>query len=83
MIFKFKQGNRFVYDFSKWVVDDVSDISKIPACPMGSTVYVIHTKETYMIDSNKVWYPTSSDAPPVECDCVEEMTIWQDLGDKT
>lgn len=50
---------------------------------MGSTVYVIHTKETYMIDSNKVWYPTSSDAPPVECDCVEEMTIWQDLGDKT
>lgn len=46
---------------------------------MGSTVYIIHTKETYMIDSKGVWYSTNSDGEPITCDCVEESTIWGEL----
>lgn len=51
MVKKFSQGNRIVYAISKWLCDDVEDIPKIPKSPMGSTVFVIHTKDTYMADS--------------------------------
>jgi hypothetical protein len=32
-----------------------------------------------MIDGNGVWYPMKSDKDPIECDCVDEMTIWDEL----
>ena len=46
---------------------------------MGSTVFVIHTKDTYMMDSKGIWYSITSDADPIVCDCVEEMTVWADI----
>lgn len=80
MVKKFSQGNRIVYAISKWLCDDVEDIPKIPKSPMGSTVFVIHTKDTYMADSQGVWYSITSDAASVEpCDCVDELTIWGDI----
>ena len=80
MVKKFSQGNRIVYAISKWLCDDVEDIPKIPKSPMGSTVFVIHTKDTYMADSEGKWYSITSDADAVEpCDCVEELTIWGDI----
>ena len=82
MISKIRQGTRTLYTLSEFVVDDVEDVAKLPKSSMGSTVYVIHTKETYMADSQGIWYPTTGDNPPVECDCVEELTIWGDLPEE-
>lgn len=83
MIKKFSQNNKIQYSITKWLVDKVEDIKKLPPSPMGSTVFVIHTSETYMADSSKkTWYPinrNSSGSGPIECDCVEELTIWGDL----
>lgn len=79
MISKIKQGTRTLYTLSEYVVDDLEDVAKLPRCLMGSTVYVIHTKETYMADSKGIWYPVNSSGNPIECDCVEESTIWENF----
>ena len=52
---------------------------------MGSTVYVISTGESWMIDSTGKWYimSSSSGKEPIECDCVEELTIWGNLQEPT
>lgn len=79
MIKKIAQGNRINYDYAKWVCDNVEDISNIPKSPMGSTVFVIHTKDTYMMDSEGFWCSITSDADSIPCDCIEELTIWGDI----
>lgn len=79
MVRKLSQGNRIGYVYFKWICDDVEELSAIPRSPMGSTAFVIHTKDTYMMDSKGIWYSITSDADPVECDCVEEMTVWNDI----
>ena len=79
MITKIRQGTRVSYNLSEFVVDDLSDVALLPRCAMGSTVYVIHTKDTYIIDSKGIWYPKTSDNDPIVCDCVEESTIWDEL----
>ena len=79
MVRKLSQGNRTNYAYSKWLCDDVEELSTIPKCPMGSTAFVIHTKDTYMMDSAGMWYSITSDADPVQCDCIDELTIWADI----
>lgn len=79
MISKIRQGTRSLYALSEFVVDDREEVAKLPKAVHGSTVYVIHEKETYMIDGKGVWYPMKSDKDPIECDCVDEMTIWDEL----
>lgn len=33
-----------------------------------------------MLDSNHTWYPmNNNEKEPIACDCVEEMTIWNEL----
>jgi hypothetical protein len=47
---------------------------------MGSEVYVIQEKRTYILGSDKTWYSKAvNDDAIIECDCVEELTIWEDL----
>ena len=79
MFVKLNQSGRVTYGVTNYVADDKSDVANLPRCVMGSTVYVIHTKETFMMDSNNVWYPIDSDSEPIKCNCVEESTIWGDL----
>ena len=83
MIKKIAQGNRLQYNNYKFICDDVEDIANLPCCPFGSTVFVIHTKDTYMLDSQGVWTSITSDADgvPGGCDCVEELTIWGNLNE--
>ena len=83
MIKKIAQGNHVQYTNWKFICDDVADIALLPRCPFGSTVFVIHTGDTYMLDSNGVWTSITSTAPgvPGECDCVEELTIWGTLNE--
>lgn len=79
MIKKLSQGNRINYDITKWLVEDVEELKTLPVSSMGSTAFVIHTADTYMLDSKRTWYCITSDQVPVECDCVEELTIWNTL----
>ena len=47
---------------------------------MGSTAYVITTGETWMMDSKGSWHVMGSiEKEPIQCDCVDELTIWGDL----
>lgn len=80
MITKFAQGNKVNYDIQKWLVEEESELSTIPRCIIGSTAYVISTAESWMMDSKGKWHVmNSSGKSPVECDCVEELTIWSNL----
>ena len=50
---------------------------------MGSEVYVIENRKTYILDSKGIWHSkskVSGDGDDVIiCDCVEESTIWEEL----
>ena len=56
MITKRSQGNSISYDIKQWIVDTEDDVASIPRCPMGSTVQIISTGKTKMIDSNGNWH---------------------------
>ena len=80
MITQYGQGSKINHDMQKWLVEEESEIAKIPKCLMGSSVYVITTGETWMIDSKGLWHIMGSiQKDPIACDCVEELTIWGDL----
>lgn len=78
MYMKYAQGGKVNYPFSTYIVDEESEIATIPGV-FGDKAYVIHTGESWMLDSAGKWYPFNGDKDPIECDCVEESTIWNDL----
>ena len=76
------QGNRYTNNYHEYVADTAEDVKKIKVVPkqnMGCEVYVIETKKTYILDSKGAWHPKSGDGDSIECDCIEESTIWEDL----
>lgn len=81
MILKYSQGGKINYSFNKYIAEDEEELTTLgEKCSFGDTVYVIHTGESWIIDSKRIWYPlTDKEKDPIECDCVEEMTIWKDL----
>lgn len=51
---------------------------------MGNEVYVISSQKTYILDSKGIWHSKAvGDDSKIECDCVEESTIWEDLPKPT
>ena len=43
-------------------------------------VYVIATQKKYILDSKGIWHSKAiGDNSIIECDCVEESTIWEEL----
>jgi hypothetical protein len=47
---------------------------------MGNEVYVIETKKTYILDSKGKWHSKANgDNSVIECDCIEESTIWEEI----
>ena len=81
MYLKYSQGNRIGHSFSKYIVEDEADLTKAPSkCTMGDIVYVVHTGEYWMMDRSKTWYPmTTPNKGPIVCDCIEELTVWNEL----
>ena len=80
MIIKYAQGNKISYNMRKYLVEEESELPQIPRCNMGSTAYVITTGESWMMDSKGNWHVMGSiEKEPIQCDCVEELTIWGDL----
>ena len=89
------QNNRYQNDYHQYVADTPDDVRKIRVSPsdMGSEVYVISEKKTYILDSNRTWHVklvnTSGsgngdgvvDGGTIECDHnhVDESTIWEPL----
>ena len=78
MVQKYQQGKRINYQFDKWISDDESELHSVNA-KMGDCIYVIHTGETWIMDSKGKWYPKNGDKDPIACDCVEELTIWGEI----
>lgn len=81
MILKYSQGGKINYSFGKYMVDDEDELIPLgQKCDFGDTVYVIHTGEYWVMDSQHLWYPlTNKDKNPIKCNCVDEMTIWSEL----
>lgn len=83
MVQKLFQNGKFLASYMRYVAETIEDVKKIRVTPafMGSEVYVIETSKTYILDSKGVWHSkSSSDNDSIECDCVEESTIWEDLS---
>ena len=80
MVKKVYQNNRYQSSFIKYVADTAEDVKKIrvTSVHMGSEVYVIDTKKTYILDSKGIWH-SKADDDTITCDCVEESTVWEDL----
>ena len=52
-----KQGSRTDYNYKEYVLDTKDDLANIntgECCP-GSVVYIIDSKELYMLNSKKEW----------------------------
>ena len=81
MMIKYGQGNKINYNMYKWLVEEESELTKIPRSQMGSTAYVITTGESWMMDSKGQWHIMSAtiSKDPIVCDCVDELTIWGEL----
>lgn len=84
MILKRFQNGRPINSYCEYVVDTEADVKKIKILPkagsMGNEVYVIETKKTYILDSKGIWHSKATgDNSSIECDCVEESTIWEDI----
>jgi hypothetical protein len=89
------QNNRYQNDYHQYVADTPDDVKKIRVSPsdMGSEVYVISEKKTYILDSNRTWHVkivnTSGsgsgddivDGGTIECDHnhVDESTVWEPI----
>ena len=91
---KIFQNNRYQNDYIYYVVDTPEDVKKIKVTSayLGSELYVISEKKTYILDSKGVWHPKAEnksgsgsdddfvfDGGTIECDCVEESTICEDI----
>lgn len=79
---KIFQNNRYQTHYVKFVADTPEDVKKlrISQLSMGSEVYVISEKKTYILGSNQTWHAKApNDNSVIECDCVEESTIWEEL----
>lgn len=82
MFQKLYQNNRYQSSYVKFVADTVEDVKRIRvnSVNIGSEVYVIETKKTYILDSKGNWHSKATgDGDMIICDCVEESTIWEDL----
>ena len=76
------QNNRYQSHYVQFVADTAEDVKllRVADLTMGSEVYVIQEKRTYILGSDKTWYSKAvNDDAIIECDCVEESTIWEDL----
>ena len=82
MFVKTFQNDRYLSSYIKFVADTIEDVKRIKITPaqMGSEVYVIENKKTYILDSKKTWHSKKDDDDDsIECDCVEELTIWDEI----
>lgn len=80
MVRKISTRKKLNFFYSHYLVEDESDLKTIKKSCMGDTAYVIHTSERWICDSNHNWYSVNDkNKSPIECDCVDELTIWEDL----
>lgn len=80
MVRKLSTRRKYNEYYTNYLVEDEVDLKTIVKSNMGDVAFVIHTSEHWMCDNNHTWYNiNSSNKGPIECDCIDEMTIWEDL----
>ena len=83
-VLKILQKGQYVNNYVQFVADTEEDVKRIKILPnggsMGNEVYVISSQKTYILDSKGVWHSKAlGDDSKIECDCIEESTIWEEL----
>lgn len=73
-----RYGNNINEQYCTFVCDDVNELSQIEG-EMANTVFVIHTQDIYMLDSKDTWVCITSNTGSVDCNCIEESTIWSNI----
>ena len=77
---RYKQNGKVCYAIEEYIVDSVDEIRSIPCRTFGSKVFVIDTRDEYMLNSKKMWKCITNEREDIpSCDCVEESTIWEEL----
>lgn len=80
MVRKLSTRRKYNEYYTNYLVEDEADLKTISKSNMGDVAFVIHTSEHWMCDSKHTWYSINEkNKGPIECDCVDEMTIWTDL----
>ena len=74
----YQQNNKISYGVCQFVCDTEEDLKKICAPKPGSTAYVIEKKEVYMMGNKNVWHSMTGNGS-CDCNCVSELTIWDDI----
>jgi hypothetical protein len=87
-VLKILQKGQYVNNYVQFVADTEEDVKKIKILPnggsMGNEVYVISSQKTYILNSKGVWHSKAiGDDSKIECDCIEESTVWEDLPEPT
>lgn len=58
MIQMTKHGNYSNVATEEWIIDTKKEKDQVTgSIPFGSTLYIIETKETFILDGNNVWQP--------------------------
>lgn len=56
MINILSSGGKVSYNVNEYICDTADDIKDLPTgCSVGSTAFVITTKDVYMLNSSKEW----------------------------
>ena len=81
MLMKWSQGGKVNYQVNEYLLETEEDLKLLNSVDFGDTAYVIETGNIWIMDSKKTWHIMGGDVvkPPIACDCVEELTIWQEM----
>lgn len=81
MLMKWSQGGKVNYQVNEYLLETEEDLKLLSNADFGDTAYIIETGDVWIMDSKKKWHIMGGDTvkPPVACDCVDELTIWQDM----
>lgn len=76
-------GNKYAYDFCKFVANTIADVKSIPVSSvgMGSEVFCFETEKLYVYDGASTWQ--SVDGARIDVgDFQPESTVWEELEEK-
>ena len=81
MWIQYSQGGKIGYQFKEYLVETEAEMAKITGFKFGDIVHVLETGEDWIMDTKGKWHVKDGGKDPIACDCVEELTIWQEMAE--